>query len=112
MISAKANDAAGARFLQHLADTMASNNRSQQAWLSRMREAGHACVHPDDGWVDRRANKVTFCYPVLFRRPKVGDTAILGDFRKWRVVRLTSFDPWRYLGGGEDDGEWSFAEEQ
>lgn len=86
----------------------------EAAWVKHLRRCGLKAAHPDDGWVDREANTVRFCYPQFFDNPQVGDLIALGSHtgRGWRVVRLTAKDEphpiWSALkkGGTHDRCAW------
>jgi hypothetical protein len=63
----------------------------KQAWIARLRAHGVKAAHPDDGWVDRRQNKVHLCYPQFNDGLEVGDLLALGDpFGGTRFVRVTA----------------------
>ncbi len=53
---------------------------------------GVKASHPDDGWVDRKENYVQFCYPQFIESIEVGDEVALGDFDKYRVVKIVSVE--------------------
>lgn len=84
------------------------DDRLEREWISGLRAAGVKAAHPDDGWVDRRANTVCFVYPQFNDGARVGDLVALGyHFTATRIVRLTGHHQ-SLLG----TGRWSFEEEQ
>ena len=57
-------------------------------WVSTLIAQGVKAAHPDDGWVDREANTVTFAYARFDLDPQIGDLIALGDPEKYRLVRV------------------------
>ncbi len=61
-------------------------------WINDLRSENIKAAHPDDGWVDRKANTVVFAYPQFYDDVGVGSLIALG----WhfdatsRIVRLIS----------------------
>lgn len=47
-------------------------------WIAKLRAQGFKAAHPNDGWVDRTANVVTFCYPHFNDCATTGDKVMLG----------------------------------
>lgn len=58
-------------------------------WVAKMRSEGIKAAHPDDGWVNRKEHKFTFCYPQFNDGIEVGCKVALGDQYKHRVVLVT-----------------------
>lgn len=69
------------RSLQYLEDTT--------KWVADMRAQGVKAAHPDDGWVDRKANTVQFAYSTFDDGVQVADLIALGHHNKYRIVRVT-----------------------
>lgn len=61
----------------------------QDAWISKLRSEGVQAAHPDDGWVDREENTITFCYPQFDDRIEIGSKIALGDQDSWRIAEIT-----------------------
>lgn len=61
--------------------------------LSYLKSIDVKAYHTDDGWVDRKNNKVNLFYP-KFRESniKVGDKIALGRDDSYRLVRVTKID--------------------
>lgn len=62
-------------------------------WISQLRQAGYKAAHPNDGWVDRKRNTITFCYPQFNDGYKVDDLVMLGwasEPHKNVPIKLTS----------------------
>jgi hypothetical protein len=59
-----------------------------QDWVSALIARGVKAAHPDDGWVDREANSVTFAYARFDLDPQIGDLIALGDPEEYRLVRV------------------------
>ncbi len=51
-------------------------------WIQELREQGFKASHPNDGWVDRDRNIVTFAYPHFDDGARVGDKVMLGWYSK------------------------------
>lgn len=68
--------------------------REKRDWIARLRAQGYKAAHPNDGWVDRERNIITFCYPHFDDGAKSGDLMMLGWAsenpltRWWRPIRL------------------------
>jgi len=58
-------------------------------WIEELRAQGIKAAHPDDGWVDRKINKVSFCYPQFNDGVFIGDIIALGTYEEWRLVKVT-----------------------
>jgi len=85
--------------------------RERAAWVAMLRAAGVRAAHPNDGWVDREACVVDFCYPYFNDGCSAGDTIALGSPREFRVARLIQRLPLRQLvtGLGSRDERWRFG---
>lgn len=70
-------------------------DREEREWIESLRAQGVKAAHPDDGWVDRERNAVTFTYPQFNDGAGVGDLIALGwpqhmhKQPQHRIVRLT-----------------------
>lgn len=98
-----------ARFVALYADIATSMERDQEAWIAALRAAGVMAAHPDDGWVNRKDNRVQFVYPQFNDGAKAGDLVALG-WPQWssakpqhRIVRLVEFHR-----GTFGAGAWKF----
>lgn len=47
-------------------------------WIASLRAQGVKAAHPDDGWVDRKANTIQFAYCQFNDGAKAGDLMALG----------------------------------
>lgn len=54
-----------------------------------LKSIGVKALHPDDGWVDRKENYITFTYPRFLMNIEVGDKIALGDVDNYRIVIVT-----------------------
>lgn len=76
--------------------------REQDEWVAKLRARGVKAAHPDDGWVNKKENKLCFCYPQFNDGAGVGDLVALGY--PWmhksgsRIVRLTAREEDRVVG--------------
>lgn len=96
-------------FAAHLGTIMRKRDEAERAWRKNLFSEGIAATHPDDGWVDRSANTVNFCYPHINGKLKPGSLVALGDHEKHRIVRLIHFRPCIF-SRKPTDGTWSFEE--
>ena len=86
-----------------------SQRAKRRRWESRLYARGVSATHPDDGWVDRKKNRVVLCYPQVFRQLCPGSIVVLGTPDEHRAVRLVSFHIW--LSGIQNaHGFWKFEE--
>jgi hypothetical protein len=69
------------------------SREAEAAWIADLRERGIKAAHPDDGWVDRENNIVTFCYPQFNSGVTVGDQIALGHHDKHRIVEVVERMP-------------------
>ena len=67
----------------------------EREWIESLRRQGVKAAHPDDGWVDRKINKVSFCYPQFNDGVKGGDIIALGNHLKHRLVKVWLVKPWK-----------------
>jgi hypothetical protein len=94
-------------FAERWAEICDEHKKSESAWIAGLRAAGVKAAHPDDGWVDRDANTVTFAYPQFNDGAQAGDLVALGyHFGKTRIVRLNEFKRGLLLS----NGRWTFTE--
>lgn len=94
-VVARSHDATGDRILQTFAAICEQRKQDETAWISALRTAGVKAAHPDDGWVDRKANVVQLQYPRFNDGVAVGDMVALGDQERYRLVRVANVDrPW------------------
>lgn len=63
-------------------------NVDRAEWIAYLRKNGVKASHPDDGWVNRNINQVTFSYPQFDDGVSVGDYIALGWEWKWRLVKV------------------------
>lgn len=91
------------------ADVYRQMREDDRAWIARLRAEGYKAAHPNDGWVDRKKNIITFCYPHYNDGAKAGDLVMLGwSCERWnRPVRLLG--PATGLAGG-NWGRWFFED--
>ena len=69
------------------------DHTSEQRWIADLRAKDVKAAHPDDGWVDRKANSFQFAYPQFNDGAGVGDRVALGwHFAKTRIVRITRIE--------------------
>jgi len=75
----------------------ADRQRACTRWL--IKNYGIRAEHPDDGWVNRKENKVHFCYPPLLLNLKKGDLIALGwpsldddKIGEYRIVKVTEIE--------------------
>ncbi len=89
-------------FLDRWAAICRQGQRDLNEWRSMLRANGVKAAHPDDGWVDRDALTVFFCYPHFDDGVRIGDTIALGWDWQWRLVsvvgKIEGFQArWKYL---------------
>lgn len=61
-------------------------------WAEKLKAEGVKMAHPDDGWVDRKEDKVHPCYPEFKHNPQIGDLIVLGNPDKYRFVRVVKIE--------------------
>ena len=66
----------------------ANEAKRTRAWVADLRALGVKAAHPDDGWVNRKADTVQLVYPQFNDGPGVGDLIALGDPERYRLVRV------------------------
>lgn len=73
-----------------------SVNKAQTAegeWIKRLKVEGYKAAHPNDGWVDRKENKIHLCYPQFNDGLQVGDKMMLGwPSGNERPIRITGIE--------------------
>lgn len=69
-------------------------HEAEQKWIAALRLMGVKLAHPDDGWVDRRHNEISPCYPQFNDGPQVGDLIALGQWHQHRLVRVIKIKEW------------------
>ena len=77
-------------------------------WIAELREQGFKAAHPNDGWVDREKNIISFCYPQFDDGVEVGSKVMLGwpgERGRLRPIRLVEFIPGAFSPGG-----WRFED--
>jgi hypothetical protein len=79
----------------------------QREWVARLRSEGVKAAHPDDGWVDRDANKVHLAYPDFNDGLTIGDLLALGSCEAARIVRVTGTSELGWIPTGYP-GPWFF----
>lgn len=84
----------------------------ERAWVAHLRQMGISAAHPDDGWVDREANKIHLCYPQFNDGLKVGDLLALGSpTGRTRLVRVVNTSENRFAVGDPSPWYFHFKEE-
>lgn len=76
----------------------------ERAWVHDLIEQGYKAAHPNDGWVNRKDNILTFCYPQFDHDAGVGDRVMLGwasDPKSWRPVVLVEDVSTTWLGSNK-----------
>lgn len=66
-----------------------------QKWIKELRSKGIKACHPNDGWVDRKRNRIHLAYPLFNDGLNVGDKIMLGwatDPGSHRLVRVTKIE--------------------
>ena len=81
---------AGISFCNTFADVVADDRRKTREWTDMLWKKGVKAAHPDDGWVKRDVDEIHITYPYFGRNPNVNDVIALGDWRKYRLVRIVS----------------------
>lgn len=97
-IKSKDGLAEGTASFVELYDKVVQDQRFNNGqWCAHLLTQDVRIAHPDDGWVDRKVNKLSPCYPQLRQLEiNVGSLAVLGWPDKYRYVRITKVepDPW------------------
>lgn len=97
---------------EHVARAVAIDRQmadDERRWLAGLREQGVKAAHPDDGWVNREANKVHLCYPQFNDGLVVGELLALGWPDRHRIVRVIGTSNNRF---GIEPGPWWFHFEE
>ena len=74
----RANDEAGFKFAQGLKSIQRKYEIDEAKWIDQLKEQGFKACHPNDGWVDRKENRVWFQYPQFNNGVQIGDKIMLG----------------------------------
>lgn len=82
-----------AEFVRMYNNAQREQARDTREWIDLLRAHGVAAAHPDDGWVDRRRDRVMLCYPDFDDGVEIGSLIALGRPDDYRLVRAT----WREL---------------
>ena len=62
-------------------------------WINKLISRGIAAAHPENGWVDRKKNKITLQYPYFISKPLVvGSYMAIGDADNYRIVRIIGYE--------------------
>jgi len=86
----------------HWGGIIEQGRNDERRWIEELRGQGFKAAHPNDGWVDRERNVLTFCYPQFNDGAGVGDLVMLGspgDPRTQRPIRLIAATPFRFEVG-------------
>ena len=75
-------------FYKIFSDIVIEDKCHIRKWIDNLQQRGICAAHPDDGWVNRNTNEVIMTYPYFCKNLKVNDIIVLGDYRKYRVVRI------------------------
>lgn len=94
----------GEDFVSTMRQVATDMEQSQAEWIAQLRAEGVKAAHPDDGWIDREKNTVTFCYPQFNDGAGAGELVALGWYDRHRLVRLVR--PVRQWFGGSPT--WEF----
>lgn len=81
-----------AGFVETWARICREGHNTELEWIAKLRAVGVKGSHPDDGWVNREQNYVSFVYPQFNDGPQVGDMIALGwsgKTNKTRICRVT-----------------------
>lgn len=69
------------------------DHANEQRWIADLRANGVKAAHPDDAWVDRKANSFQFAYPQFNDGAGIDDRVALGwHYGKARIVRVTRIE--------------------
>ena len=88
----KSNSIPGDEFVITYANICRKVQEEKRVWVDMLRSNGIKAAHPDDGWVNRKENKVHFAYPQFDDGISIGDKVALGHPKKWRVVEITDIE--------------------
>ena len=94
-----------AKYVALWAQICMERQQKRDEWIKEMRDSGVEAAHPNDGWIDRDIQRITFCYPHFMDGVEVGSLVALGDEDDWIIVRITGEEEtlWRYR---EDGPKW------
>lgn len=76
-------------FVEQFAQICMDSQRKLDEWITKLKNGGIRAAHPDDGWVDRKLNRVHFAYPHFDDGVSIGDKIALGQEWEWRIVEIT-----------------------
>jgi hypothetical protein len=86
-------------------NVLRAQREKEQEWIEKLREMGIAGARPDDGWVDRVGNTVSWQYPYFTDKLLPGALVALGSWEKYRIIKLTGVEVsgfglqrWRFVG--------------
>lgn len=57
-------------------------------WIIFLRKNNISAAHPDDGWIDRKNNRIHFAYPAFNDGIKNGSLVAIGNSDKYRIVKI------------------------
>lgn len=83
-------------FAASWADICREGQVKQDAWVKKLRVQGVSAAHPDDGWVNRTTNEITFAYPQFMDDLQLGSLVALGWPDRHRLVELTDLKETRF----------------
>jgi hypothetical protein len=76
----------------------------EDRWVADLRAGGVKAAHPDDGWVDRKRDRVHLCYPQFDDGVEIGDTIALGSpGGVTRLVHVVAVEPNPFAVGADRD---------
>lgn len=65
----------------------------ENRWVEALRSAGVKAAHPDDGWVDRKRDRIHLSYPQFDDGAEIGDIIALGSHEtSTRLVRVVGIE--------------------
>ena len=110
VVTGNGSDAAN-EFLRIHARVWKEHYKKQDSWIIFLRrELGAKAAHPDDGWVNRDKNIVSFAYPHFDDHPEVGDIIALGQYYEYRLVRVTEKIKRQWTLSEDDEFYYMFEE--
>lgn len=75
--------------IRRVARIDADMQAEKREWIASLRACGVKAAHPDDGWVDRRANTIHLSYATFNDGLAAGDLLALGwPAAETRIVRV------------------------
>jgi hypothetical protein len=94
-------------FVSHARQVGREHRATEEAWVEALRAVGVKAAHPDDGWVDRKDNRVHLAYPQFNDGLGLGDWLALGHPGDMRIVRVIGMEP-NPFAIGPDRERWYF----